>query len=173
MLLAPYLLQAGLLDLDLSLVAEIIAFLIMVAILARYAYPRIIAAAEARQRAVAAELEAAQMAHGEAEESLQQAQKRLDEARTQAEEVLAGASRSADQLREEHRSKAEADAKRIVDQAREELVAERQRALEAVRSEVAELVAGATERVIGESLDGARHKKLIDEAIKEVAAQRE
>ena len=53
-------LKAGLLDLSLSFVAEIIAFIAMILVLARWVYPRVMAAAEARQRAVAEQLMAAE-----------------------------------------------------------------------------------------------------------------
>ncbi len=167
-----YLAEAGLLNINATFWIELVAFLLMLAILWRYVYPRVIAAAEARQKAIAAELEEAEKARKEAEDRLQQAQKQLDDARAQAQEVISGAGRSADQLREDLKQKAEEDAKRLVERSREEIVAERQKALDSVRREVAELVVEATERVIGESLDGERHKKLIDNAIKEVASER-
>ena len=167
-----YLADAGLLVINATFWIELAAFVLMLAILARYVYPRIIAAAEERQKAIAAELDGAERARKEAEEQRQKAQKQLEDARAQAQEIIAGASRSADQLREELKQKAEEEAKRVLERARAEIVAERQKMLDSVRQQVAELVVEATERVIGESLDGERHKKLIDEAIKEVAAQR-
>ncbi|HEX6349940.1 MAG TPA: F0F1 ATP synthase subunit B [Candidatus Dormibacteraeota bacterium] len=167
-----YLAEAGILNINATFWIEVAAFLLMLGILWRYVYPRVMEAAEARQKAIAAELEEAEKARQEAQKQLEDAQKQLDDARAQAQDVIAGASRSADQLREELRQKAEEDAKRLVERSRVEIVAERQKALDSVRREVAELVVEATERVIGESLDDARHKKLIDNAIKEVAAER-
>jgi len=167
-----YLAEAGLLNINATFWIEVAAFLLMLGILARYVYPRVIEAAEARQKAIAAELEEAEKSRKESEERLQKAQKQLDDARQQAQEIIAGAGRSADQLREDLKAKAEEDAKRLVERSREEIVAERQKALDSVRREVAEIDAEATEKVIGESLDGARHRKLIDQAIKEVAAER-
>ena len=167
-----YLAEAGILNINATFWIEVAAFLLMLGILWRYVYPRVMEAAEARQKAIAAELEEAEKARQEAQKQLEDAQKQLDDARAQAQDVIAGASRSADQLREELRQKAEEDAKRLVERSREEIVAERQKALDSVRREVAELVVEATERVIGESLDDARHKKLIDNAIKEVSAER-
>lgn len=167
-----YLAEAGILNINATFWIEVAAFLLMLGILWRYVYPRVMEAAEARQKAIAAELEEAEKARQEAQKQLADAQKQLDDARAQAQDVIAGAGRSADQLREELKQKAEEDAKRLVERSREEIVAERQKALDSVRREVAELVVEATERVIGESLDDARHKKLIDNAIKEVAAER-
>lgn len=160
--------EAGLLVINASFWIELVAFLLMLGLLARYAYPRIIQAAEARERQIAEQLEAAEKARQEAEERLRQAEVSLDDARKQAQEILQGANRSAEQLRRELRDKAEEDARRLTQQAQASIEAERQRALDAVRKSVAELVVEATEKVIGEALDERGHRKLIDEAIKVV-----
>ncbi len=166
-----YLAEAGLLNVNATFWIELVAFLLMLGILARYVYPRVLAAAEARQKAISEELTAAEQARKEAEEKLQQAEKQLEAARAQAQEIIAGAGRSADQLREELKRKAEEEAKRVQEKAREETAAERQKMLEGARRDIAELVLEATEKVIGDTLDGDRHKRLIDKAIAEVGAK--
>jgi F-type H+-transporting ATPase subunit b len=166
-----YLAEAGLLNINATFWIELVAFLLMLAILGRYVYPRVLEAAEARQKAISEELSAAEQARQEAEEKLQQAEKQLEAARAQAQEIIAGAGRSADQLREELKRKAEEEAKRVQEKAREEIAAERQKMLEGARRDIAELVLEATEKVIGETLDGDRHKQLIDKAIAEVGAK--
>lgn len=169
MSLTAYLAAAGLLDLSLSFLVEVIAFLVMIGILARWVYPRVMTAAEARQRQVAEQLTAAEKAREEAEQRLKEAEATVREARAQAAEIIEGANRTAEQLRADIKAKAEAEANRIVEGARREIEAERQKALESVRAQVADLVVAATERVVGESLDGERHRILIEKAIKEVA----
>lgn len=164
--------QAGLLDLSLSFVVEALVFVIMIAALARWAYPSIIRAAEARQRAVAAELEAAEKARQEAEGRIKEAQAQLDQARASAQEIVNGAGRSAEQLRAELTERANEEARRISERAQQDIEAERQKALDSVRQEVAALVVEATERVVGETLDQPKHRKLIEQAIDEVAAGR-
>jgi F-type H+-transporting ATPase subunit b len=168
-LLSVYLATAGLLDLSLSFVAEVIAFLAMIGILARWVYPRVLAAAEARQRQVAEQLTAAEKTRAEAEERLKEADAQLREARRHAAEIIEGANRTAELLRADLRKQAEEEANRIIENARRDIEAERQKALQSVRSQVADLVVAATERVVGESLDGERHRQLIEKAITEVA----
>lgn len=168
MQLTVFLAEAQLLDLSLSFVAEVIAFIIMIAILARWVYPPVMRAAEARQKQVAAELAAAEQARQESEARLASAQKQLDEARANAQQIIDGANRSAELLRGELRQKAEEEAARTTERARQEIEAERVKAIGSVRQEVANLVVEATEKVVGESLDLDRHRKLIDKAIAEV-----
>ena len=119
--------EAGVIDINGTVIVELITFLVMLAILARWVYPVIVRLAEARQQAVA------------------------------------------QQLRAEERTKAEEEAKRIAAAARKEIEAERERAVQSVRSEVANLVVAATEKVVGETLDAEKHRRLIDRAIAEVA----
>jgi F-type H+-transporting ATPase subunit b len=161
---------AGLLDLSLSFLVEIIAFLAMIAILARWVYPRVIAAAEGRQRQIAEQLEAAEKARQEAEQRLKDAEAELQKARGQSSEIIEGANKLAEQMRADGRARAEEEAKRIIESARREIEAERQKALDSVRAEVANLVVAATERVIGESLDITRQRQLIERAISEVTS---
>lgn len=160
--------MAGLLDLSLSIVVEIIAFVAMILILGRWVYPRVMEAAEGRQRQISEQLAAAERARQEAEQRLADAVTRLDEARSQSAEIVEGASRSAEQLRGELRGRAQEEARRIVEGAQRDIEAERQKAIDAVRGQVADLVVAATEKVVGETLDERRHRSLIERAIAQV-----
>jgi F-type H+-transporting ATPase subunit b len=161
---------AGVIEVNGTVIVELLTFLVMFALLARYVYPEIVKQAEARQRAVAEQLAAAEKARTEAEAHLKEAQAKLEDARKTAQGVLDAAGKSAEQLRQEMRQKAEEEAKRIAESSRKEIEAERDRAIQSVRSEVANLVVTATEKVIGETLDEHKHKQLIDKAIAEVAS---
>lgn len=158
----------GLLDVNGTLIAEAIAFLLMVLILARWVYPRVIQIATAREERIAAGLRAAQ----EAEQRLQQVQeevrKTLDEARGQAREILnranSDASVEAQGVLQQAREQAEAQ----IERARAEIGSERDRAIQDLRSEVSTLVIAATSKLVGETLDAPKHERLIDEALKGV-----
>ena len=162
--------EAGVIEINGTVVVELITFLVMLAILARYVYPEVVKLAEARQRAGDEQLKEAEKARTEAEAHLKEAQAKLEDARKTAQGVVDAAAKSAEQLRAEMRDKAEEEAKRIAESSRKEIEAERDRALQSVRGEVASLVVAATEKVIGETLDVTKHRHLIDKAIEEVAS---
>ena len=162
--------QAGVIDINGTVIVEIVTFLLMTAVLARWVYPQVVAVAEARRRAIAEELKEAEQARADAEARLKEADAKLNEARTTAQGVIEGAARSGEQLRQELKEKAEAEAKRVLESATKGIEAERERALQSVRSEVAGMVVAATEKVIGETLDEPRHRQLIERAIREVAS---
>jgi F-type H+-transporting ATPase subunit b len=161
---------AGVIEINGTVVVELVTFLIMLAILARYVYPEVVKVAEARQRAIAEQLEEAEQARAAAEARLNEAEAKLTDARKTAQGVIDAATKSGEQLRQELKQKAEDESKRTVEAARKEIEAERERAIQSVRSEVANLVVAATEKVIGETLDDDKHRQLIDRAIREVAS---
>jgi F-type H+-transporting ATPase subunit b len=160
---------AGVIEINGTVVVEILTFLVMLAILARYVYPRIVDVAEARQRAITEQLREAERTRVEAEGDRKDARAQLDEARKTAQGVLDNAGKSAEQLRQEVRQKAEDESRRIVESARKEIEVEREQAVRGVRNQVAGLVVAATEKVIGETLDERKHRQLIEQAIEEVA----
>ena len=161
---------AGVIDINGTVIVELVTFLLMLAILARWVYPEVVKLAEARQAAVAEQLREAEKARAEAEARLQDAQAKLDDARKTAQQVVEQATKTGEQVRQDLKTKAEDEARRIGENARRDIEAERARALQSARDEVAELVVVATQKVIGETLDGARHQRLIEKAIEEVAS---
>jgi F-type H+-transporting ATPase subunit b len=159
---------ANVLTVNATFFIELAAFLVMLAVLWRFAYPAIEQAATARQKQIADALEAAAKERSEAEARLKEAEAKLNDATAQAQEVIAGAAKSGQQLREELKAKGEEEAQRQREKAVRDIEAARQQALESIRSEVAEIVITVTEKVVGDALDARAHKRLIDEAIKEV-----
>ncbi len=161
---------AGVIDINGTVIVELITFLLMMAVLARWVYPEIVRLAEARQGMITEQLTAAEKARADAEARLKEAEANLTEARKTAQSVIEAATKSGEQLRQESKQKAEDEAKRLTGAARKEIEAERERAIQSVRNEVAGLVVAATEKVIGETLDAGKHKQLIERAIAEVAS---
>ncbi|TMD17328.1 MAG: F0F1 ATP synthase subunit B [Chloroflexi bacterium] len=161
---------AGVIDINGTVVVELITFLVMLAVLARYVYPEIVKVAEARQRAIAEQLQEAEKARAEAEARLKEAQAQMEDARKTAQQVIDAANRSGEQARQDLKQKAEEEARRIAESARKEIEVERERAVQSARDELAGLVVVATEKVIGATLDDRKHRELIERAIEEVAS---
>src|SRR6266853_254672 len=115
---------AGVIDINGTVIVELITFLVMMAILARYVYPEVVRLAEARQRQVA--------------DQLKEAETKLNEARRTAQTVVDAAAKSAEQVRQELKQKAEDEARRIRESTLKEIDAERLKAIQSVRGEVAD-----------------------------------
>ena len=160
--------DAGLLDFNGTFIAELIAFILMIVILGRYAYPRIMAAANAREARIEAGLRAAQEAEARLQQVQAEVRSTLDEARAQAREVLSRAHGDATVEAQEVLQRARDDAEAQIERARVEIGAERDKAIQDLRSEVSSLIIETSSKVVGESLDPQKHSRLINEALNRV-----
>jgi len=160
-------LEAGILTLNATLVVQLLTFLLTLAFLYRVAWGPVTKALVARQQRIQAGLEAAQKAQEERQAAERAYEERLTEARQEAQRMLDQATRMGETLRQELEQKARQQADQIIAQARTEIDQERQRALQDLRAQVADLALLAAARVIGESLDGQKHRELIERTIAE------
>jgi F-type H+-transporting ATPase subunit b len=160
--------DAGLLDVNGTLIAELLAFILMVLAFARWVYPPIIRMAERREKQIEAGVRAAEEAERRLADVQTQSQRTLEEAREQAREVISRAQREATAEAEDARARGRTEAEAILQRARDEIQAERDRAIKDLRSQVASLVVEATGVVVGETLDQRAHQRLIDDALTKV-----
>ena len=121
-----------------------------------------------RRQRIRESLEEADRARDEARRLLEEHRALMHEARGQAEEILSEARRVGDAQRDRLREELEAERQRRIEDTRKQVEAETRRALEQLRKEVAELTVIATSRVTGKVLDEKDHRRLIDEAIREL-----
>lgn len=160
--------DASIITVNGTFLLELVAFIVMVVVMARFMYPAIAKVATARQQLISDQLEQAERQRDEAIKKLAEAEAKLNDARAQADEVIAGASRSGEQIRGELRGKGEEEATRLLEKARKDIESAHQAAIDSVREQVADMVVLATERVIHATIDKNKHRELIDEAINEV-----
>jgi F-type H+-transporting ATPase subunit b len=146
----------------------IVCFLIALFVLKRYAFGPIQGAIDARRERVRQSIEEADRAREEARSLLEEHRKLVGQAKTQAEEILAEGRKVADSLRDRVRAETEEDRQRRLEETKRQIEAETQRALEQIRAEVAELTLVATTKVTGKVLDDADHRRLIEDAIKDL-----
>ena len=146
----------------------IVCFAITFWVLKRVAFKRIQTAIDERRQQIRRSLEDAEHARDEARKLLEEHRQLIGEARGQAEEILAEARRVADSQRQRVKDETEADRQRRLEETRRQIEAETHRALEQIRAEVADLTLVATAKVTGKVLDDADHRRLIEDAIKDL-----
>jgi F-type H+-transporting ATPase subunit b len=146
----------------------IVCFLIALFVLKRYAFGPIQGAIDARRERIRESLEEADRAREEARQLLEEHRRLIAQAKAQAEDVLAEARKQSDAQRERVREETEADRQRRLEDTKRQIDAETQRALEQIRTEVAELAMIATSKVTGKVLDRDDHRKLIEDAISDL-----
>jgi F-type H+-transporting ATPase subunit b len=94
----------------------------------------------------------------------------LQEARREANEILTRAQKVADESRERDLAATRAELERIRTRATEDLEAEKQRAIGELRAEVADLALRAAGRVVGETMNDDRQRRLVNEFLSETAS---
>jgi F-type H+-transporting ATPase subunit b len=146
----------------------LLAFLVALFVLRKYAWPAITEALDKRQRAIEESIDAAERARTEAGALLEEYRERLKEARGQADEIVARA-RKAGEVRERE-SLEEAKVKRdeLMEQTRRDIEAETRRAIQEIRKEVGDLTILATEKVTRKSLDEDDQRRLVEEALSDL-----
>jgi F-type H+-transporting ATPase subunit b len=146
----------------------LLVFGITMVLLARLAFPRISEALERRQRAIEESIDTAQRTREEADTILAEYRERLKEARTQADEIVQRARQAADTHEQESRERGREIVADATNRGEREIEAATLRALQDLRSEVAELTVMATEKVTRKTLDDADQRRLVEEALREL-----
>jgi F-type H+-transporting ATPase subunit b len=150
------------------MVWTIVCFAITFWVLKRVAFTRIQTAIDERRDRIRRSLDEADEARAEARKLLDEHRSLIGQARGQAEEILSEARRVADSQRQRVKEETEADRQRRLEETKRQIEAETHRALEQIRAEVADLTLVATAKVTGKVLDDADHRRLIEDAIKEL-----
>ncbi len=150
------------------MVWTIVCFGITFFVLKRFAFGQIQRVIEERRERIRRSIEEAEKARSEARRLLEEHRALIGQARGQAEQILAEARKVAESMARRVKEETEADRQRRLEETKRQIEAETQRALEQIRTEVAELTLIATTKVTGKVLEDADHKRLIDEAIRDL-----
>ena len=146
----------------------LICFLLVFLTLKRYAFGPIQKAIDERRDRIQRSIEEAEKARSEARRLLEEHRALIGQARGQAEQILAEARNVAESMARRVKEETEADRHRRLEETKRQIEAETQRALHQIRAEVAELTLIATSKVTGKVLDDSDHKRLIEDAIRDL-----
>jgi F-type H+-transporting ATPase subunit b len=150
------------------IVWTIITFLIVLVILRAAAWKPLLAMLTAREEAIRTSLTQAEQARQEAQKLLDENTRRMAQAEEQSQRILAEGRALSERMRAEIVEKANASARSMLEQAKEEIGREKEKALSALRNEVADLAVRAAGKIIDANLDTARHRALVDAVINDI-----
>jgi len=137
----------------------------------KYALPKIQAVLDERTELVEGGLAKAEAAQAEAAAAKDEYQQQLTEARTEAARIREEARAEGTAIVAESRTRASAEAARIVENAQRQIDAERQQASVSLRNEVGELATELASKIVGESLaDEARRSRVVERFLDELEA---
>lgn len=155
-------------DFNMTFVAQIVNFLFLVWVLAKFAYKPLMKMMEDRKTKIANDLSGAESARAEAEQAKQDAVTALNQARQEAAAIVEAARVNAQTAAEKIMADANAAKDALLAQGREEAAAEKKKALEEVRAQVIELSMVAAGKIIEKKLSTAADKKMAAEIVDSV-----
>jgi F-type H+-transporting ATPase subunit b len=150
------------------MVWTIVCFGLTFLVLKRFAFGYIQKAIDERRERIRRSLEEADKARSEARRLLEEHRALIGQARGHAEQILAEARKVAESMARRVKDETEADRHRRLEETKRQIEAETHRALQQIRTEVAELTLIATAKVTGKVLDDSDHKRLIEDAIRDL-----
>jgi F-type H+-transporting ATPase subunit b len=155
-------------NLNATLIGELIAFIVFVWFCMKYVWPPLNNAIEARQKIIIDGLAASDRAEKDLELAQEKATAQLKEAKAQAAEIIEVAKKRETQIVEEAAVKAEAEKVKILAAGHTEIETERNRAKEELRKQVAILAIAGAEKILERSIDAAAHSDILDKFVAEL-----
>lgn len=146
----------------------IITFLVLVAVLTKFAWKPLLQALEARQESIKKSLDDAQTAKRELERLQQESAQIIRKAHVEAEAIVSNSWADAEKLREEMKQKARTEADAIMKESQRQIEIETGRALRQIRNEVADLAIAIASKLIQRNVSKADNDKLIQETLQKM-----
>jgi len=147
---------------NLTLLAQMIAFLAFIAFTAKVVWPHLLRAIETRQKQIADGLAAGEQGKKSLEVSSKQAEQAIQEARMRAAEIIMQAEKRDAQMVEEAKITAKAEGDREKTAAKADIQQQASRAREQLREQVAALAIAGAEKILRREVDAKAHADLLD-----------
>ena len=149
----------------------IVVFLIVLAVLSKFAFPKILGAVEAREAHLRELAAGAERDRAEAAALMAENQRVLEETRARVQEAINESRTSAERIRAEMLAETRLEQQAMIERARRDIQSERDSALEAVRREAVDVSMRAAERLVRRNLDAEDNRRLVREYLGQVAGQ--
>lgn len=151
---------------------QLLAMLILLALLKKYALGPLLNIMKQREDHIAGEITSAEEKNKEAQQLIEEQRVLLKEARQESQTLIENAKKLGDKQKEEIIQAARAESERLKEAARTEIVKEKEQAVSALREQVASLSVMIASKVIEKELDEQAQEKLIRDYLKEVGESR-
>lgn len=155
-------------DPNATLIGQLIAFAVFVLFCMKKVWPPLMQAIEERQKTIADGLAASERAEKDLELAQQSAAEQLKEAKQQAAEIVEQAKKRANQLVDEETQRGHSEREKIIASGYAEIEAERNRAKEELRKQVAALAVTGAERILAREIDAAAQNDIVEKLVAEL-----
>lgn len=147
-------------------IAQVINFLILLAVLYFFAYKPILGLLQKRTKKIEDSIKNAEKVEKQLEQANVTFDRRVTEARTEAQKIIEQASEEAEKNRAETINKTKTKVEQLVEQAKVQINQEKSKMMREARGELAELVIAASSKVLERNLTDKDNEKLFTETIK-------
>jgi len=155
-----------------TIIAEVIAFLVVLFILRRYVVPPLSKAMDARQTAIRTDIEQAEQARTEAQSTLEEYRAQLAEARAEANRMREEARAQGRAIIDELKEKAQEEVARVTAAGESRLAAERLQVVASLRTEIGQLAVDLAEKIVGTSLaEESRQRAVVERFLDELESR--
>jgi len=151
------------------LVVFIVNFIVLFVLLRLFLYKPVMKMLDERAKRTKDAMDLAEVTRKEFEQAKVEVQKQIEKGRQEGQAIITQAMQVGERLKEESRQEAQKQAQVIVDRTRSELEAEREKIVGDLRREFVDIAISAAEKVITETLDKEKHRKLIEETLQQSA----
>jgi F-type H+-transporting ATPase subunit b len=150
----------------------VVVFVALLLVLRKFAWPALLSAVEAREKALEEMIAEAERNRAEAARLLEQHQKLIAEGRASAHALLAEARSAAEKERALAMEKTRQEQEELLERARRDIGAERDRAVAELRREAVDLSLAAASKLIGEELDSEKDRRIVQEYLASLESRR-
>jgi|SRR5690606_25364412 len=155
-------------NLNATLIVQLLVFLILAWVTMKFIWPPLIAAIDERRSKIAEGLASAEKGEKSLAEAQAAATEIVKEARIQATKIIDQANRRSNEIVEEARGTAIAEGQRLISEAREEVAVETSRARQQLSKEVAALAVAGASKLLGREIDAKAHADLLEQLAVEI-----
>jgi F-type H+-transporting ATPase subunit b len=149
------------------LVVFVVNFIVLLVMLRLFLYKPVMKMLDERAKRTKEAMDLAEATKKEYEQAKGEVQKQIEKGRQEAQAIITQAMQVGERLKEESRQEAAKQSQVMIDRARSELETERDKIVGDLRREFVEISIAAAEKVIKETLDKEKHRKLIEETLQE------
>ena len=155
-----------------KLLFQIANFLLLLWLLNRFLFKGVVRMLDERSQRISKGLEDAEVAARDRELARAEREAAVAEARKEAAALIASANKIATDTRDEILTQARADAEKVTQRAREEITAEKEKAMGELRAQVADLALEAAGKLVRSDMNATTQRRLVEEFLAEVPSEK-
>ncbi|MEY3244336.1 MAG: hypothetical protein RJB20_576 [Pseudomonadota bacterium] len=148
-------------NINFTLIAQAIAFAVLIWFTVKFVWPPLLSAIETRQKEIADGLAAASEGRNALEVAAKKSEITLNEAKQKASEIIGQAEKRGSQIVEDAKGVAKAEGERIIAGAKAEIEQEINRAKEGLRSQVSSLAVAGAEKILRKEINASAHSEML------------